>query len=146
MTLEVVPHLSPFEVSMTVLVDRIPEGVKERQQLMKVASATMHQMVRSHCCIQSRADVDGLLCRYLGEMFYKRSDDSFQIFESLVKGSYKDIGSCERRLVCLAALLNPEVAAHVPAGYNLDVEWYSPDEVQDFEDEHALSKEKESAL
>jgi len=146
MNLEVVPHLQPFEVSMTVLVDRIPEGVKERQKLLKIASDMMHAMVMTHCCIQSRSDMDGLLSRFLGDLVFKRTDVSFQIFENLVKGSYDDIGSCDRRLVCLAALLNPEVAARVPDGYNLDVEWYGPDEVQDIEDDHALSKETETAL
>ncbi len=132
--MEVKPHMNPFEVSLCVHVDCLPENVKERQKMLMEASHAMDCLVRFHCSIQSRRDMENAMARFLGDLIYKRSSDTFRIFEDLVNGKYEELSDCSPRLVALANVLNPEIAKHVPKGFDLEVYWYSPDEVQDFAD------------
>lgn len=139
--LEVAPHLSPFEVSLRVHVEQVPEGVKQRQRMLEAAGRGMDCLVQEHCSVVSRKDMSNLLDLYLGDLVWKRQDPSFAIFEEIVKGQFDRINDCDRRLVSLANLLNTDVAKHVPKSYNLDIEWYDPDEVQDIADAFARDQE-----
>ena len=128
--MEVKPHMNPFEVSLCVQVERLPENVKDRQKLLKEASHAIDCLVRFHCSIQSRSDMENVMARFL---IYKRSSDSFRIFGDLVKGNFDELSACNLRLIALANVLNPEIGKLMPNA-DLEVYYYSPDEVQDFAD------------
>ncbi len=132
--MEVKPHMNPFEVSLCVHVDRLPDNVKERQKLLKEASHAMDCLVRFHCSVQSRRDMENVMARFLGDLIYKRSSDSFRIFNDLVNGKFDELSACNPRLIALANVLNPEIGKQMPKDFDLEVYWYSPDEVQDFAD------------
>ncbi len=132
--MEVKPHMNPFEVSLCVHVEQLPANVKDRQKLLKEASRAMDNLVRFHCSIQSRRDMENAMARFLGDLIYRRCSDTFRIFNDLVQGKYGELSDCSPRLVALANVLNPEISKHLPNGFDLEVYWYSPDEVQDFAD------------
>lgn len=134
MRMEFRPHMNPFEVSLCVHVGQLPDSVKERQKLLSEASHAMNCLVRFHCSIQSRRDMENTMARFLGDLIYKRSSDTFRIFNDLVNGKFDELSACNPRLIALANVLNPEIAKHVPKGFDLEVYWYSQDEVQDFAD------------
>ena len=128
---------SSDEVSLIVRVNELPEAVKERQAVLLAVAEVMERHVQHYDWISEGGMLDHQVRSFLGELFYRREDDSFRIFGDLVKGIYVDLEKCDRRLVCLAALMNSHIASVVPAGFNLKLEGLGVDEVHELMEAHS---------
>jgi hypothetical protein len=135
--ISVLPLASSHEVSMVVRVDELPDTVKERQVVLRCVADAMERLLRCHAWIDEYGMLEHEVRSYLGDLYYRREDESFRIFGDLVKGAYGEIEKCDRRLVCLAAKLNTDIAKIVPAGFDLALEGLGVDEVEELRDSHS---------
>ncbi|MBK6616293.1 hypothetical protein [Ottowia sp.] len=129
--LEVFPHLATRDVSMIVHIEPMPDSVTGRKRVLGDVATGVFEMMMNHRSLDSHDAIVAMTERRLGDIAFRRDDDSFRIFEDLVKGVYVEIEKCDRRLVALAAILNTQVARVVPEGFDLELGWYSPEDVDE---------------
>jgi hypothetical protein len=91
LSLSVFPWSSSQEVSLIVRINELPETVKKRQALLTQAADAMEGLLHRYRWICERGLLDQQIKSYLGDIYYRRNDESFGIFCDLVKGIYVDL-------------------------------------------------------
>lgn len=102
------PKPATLDVFVTVTVAGIPEGMKDRQELLGIVSDVLQTLTMRHVRFDEN-HLRELRLDILGDEAYDAANPNLTYFDELVRGDYTHLSATGFNMVGLAAELNPAV-------------------------------------
>lgn len=141
-------NLSRWECIAAVVVKDLPSGMKNRQELLSDLASACEYLLDRWGMYQDEVWSQYMAVQVLWDVGLQERDPRFKAFDRVMEGDLDALAVCDQRLIRLASVLKPEVAAR--CGLSREpIERVSHDEVEELLDNASLGQEdrrKEPAM